>query len=295
VAQRRSVVINGDLGSGKTTVSVMLAQRLGVRRVSVGDIYRAMAADRGMTALQLNLHAELDDEIDHYVDRLQSEIAASGEQLVVDSRLAWHFFTGALKVHLVTDPTVAALRALERPADDVERYTSVDEARTRLAIRSESERVRFIARYGADKTRLRNYDLVCDTTRAGPDQVVERIISFLDTHPTAPARPWCHLDPARIYPTSDVTAAEDEAGGTPVAVAYLAPRFFVVDGQDRVSAAIRAQAPLIAAVLTAEAEEHLGGESCAQFFATHVTPDRIRDWEAAHGITLPSVEAAPIR
>jgi predicted cytidylate kinase len=292
VAQRRSVVLNGDLGSGKTTVSVLLAQRLGVRRVSVGGLYRAMAAERGMTALQLNLHAELDDEIDHYVDRLQSEIAASGERLVVDSRLAWHFFTDALKVHLVTDPTVAAQRVLGRPADDVERYATVPEARARLATRSESERMRFITRYGADKSRLRNYDLICDTTRATPDQVVERIIAQVDAPTTGPASPWCHLDPARIYPTAP---PRDAVGRAPLGVGYLAPHFFAVDGQERVSAAIRAGDALVGAVLVAEAGELIGAESCADYLATRATPDRIREWEAVHGIALPPVTAASTR
>src|SRR6266508_2251112 len=154
---RRSVVINGDLGSGKSTVSVLLARQLGIRRISIGDLYREMAQQRGMTALELNLHAELDDKIDHYVDQLQGDIAASGEQLIVDSRLAGYVFTGALKVHLITEPTVAAQRALARPANTVETHPSVEEARSRLATRSESARVRFITRYGADKTRLRNY------------------------------------------------------------------------------------------------------------------------------------------
>ena len=82
-----------------------------------------MAKQRGMTALQLNLHAELDDKIDFYVDRLQSDIAASGEQLIVDSRLAWFFFRDALKVHLITEPTVAAHRVVGRPTNAVETYT----------------------------------------------------------------------------------------------------------------------------------------------------------------------------
>ena len=71
----RTVVLNGDLGSGKTTVSVLLAQRLGVRRVSIGDLYRRMAAEQGMTALQFNLHSELDDKVDHYIDQLQRATA----------------------------------------------------------------------------------------------------------------------------------------------------------------------------------------------------------------------------
>ena len=65
-----------------------------------------------MTALQFNLHSELDDKVDHYIDQLQHDIASSGERMVVDSRLAWHFFTDALKVHLITEPIMAARRVL---------------------------------------------------------------------------------------------------------------------------------------------------------------------------------------
>jgi cytidylate kinase len=77
----------------------MLTERLGVRRIRIGDLYRQMAAEHGMTALQFNPHSELDDKVDQYIDQLQHDIAASGERLVVDSRLFWDVFTNALKVH----------------------------------------------------------------------------------------------------------------------------------------------------------------------------------------------------
>jgi cytidylate kinase len=263
----RSVVVNGDLGSGKTTVTVLLAERLGIRRVSIGDLYRTMAAQRGMTALQLNMHAELDDKIDHYVDQLQKDIAASGERLVVDSRLAWHFFTNAVKVHLITEPSEAARRVLGRPADDVERYASVDEALEQITSRSESERVRFITRYGVDKTRLRNYDLVCDTTRATPDEVVEAIVGHLHEDPTDD--PVCHLDPARIRPTTDHNAA-----GGQVAVGYHAPHFFAVDGHSALRAATRDGATLIRATLVAEGAETIDGVPCGEY---------VRRWAHAGG------------
>jgi CMP/dCMP kinase len=241
---RRSVVFNGDLGGGKTTVSVLLADRLGVRRVSVGDMFRAAAAEHGMTALQINRHAELDDKIDHYVDQLQADIAASGEQLVVDSRLAWHFFADALKVHIVADPTVAAARVLGRPASDVERYRTLDEARRRLASRSDSERKRFITRYGVDKTRLGNYDLVCDSTSAGPEEIVERIAAHVDTPRLYAPHPVCYLDPRRIaVPATGV--AEDG----PLTVAYHAAEFFAVGGHDRLIAAVKAGDHLVEARL----------------------------------------------
>jgi len=234
----RTVVINGDLGSGKSTVSILLAQRLGIRRISVGDLYREMARQRGMTTLELNLHAELDDKIDHYVDRLQSDIAMSGETLVVDSRLAWHFFRDALKVHLITDPHTAAHRVLGRPADTVEGYDSLNEALLHLADRSESERIRFLDRYGADKTRLRNYDLVCDSTRATPDDIVERILEVLSAPPTELR---LFIDPKRIHPSSN-----DDG---PIRLAYARPNFHAISGQTKVTAAAQSDATLISATL----------------------------------------------
>jgi len=245
----RAVVFNGDLGSGKTTVSVLVAQRLGARRISIGDLYRQMAAEHGMTALEFNLHAELDDKVDHYIDQLQHDIAASGERLVVDSRLAWFFFIDALKVHLVTDPVVAARRVLGRPGDAVENYRSVDEACHQLAGRSESERRRFLTRYGADKTDLSNYDLVCDTTSAAPEQVVARIVELLDPPIGTAPTPMCLLDPGRVRRTPTTEPDGD------IVVRYQAPHFFAVRGHRRLSAATRAGQTLTPMILADQADE----------------------------------------
>jgi CMP/dCMP kinase len=175
MSARRSIAISGDLGSGKTTVSIELAERLGLPRVSIGDVHRELARSRGMTALQLNRSSERDEEIDAYIDRRQRELAESGESIIIDSRLGWHFFHDAFKVHLITDPTVAAARVLSRPGDRVESYASLEEAEQRLKERSESEQARFKIKYGVDKSRLRNYSLVCDTTRVAPREAVEAI------------------------------------------------------------------------------------------------------------------------
>jgi CMP/dCMP kinase len=294
----RAIVVNGDLGSGKSTVTRMLSERLGIKRISVGDIYREMAERRGMTALELNLHAELDDKVDSYVDELQSEIAATGAQVIVDSRLAWHFFTNALKVHLVTAPTVAAARVLARAGAAVERYPSVELAMEDLASRAESERVRFIKRYGADKTRLRNYDLVCDSTGATPEQVVDHIVQIFERPTTA--APVLFLDPTRIYPTAEIAAVggmwssdlveavkADPAALETISVGYAHPNFFVVDGHRRLSAAIQNGLRLVPATLTAEANEDVtAGVSALQYLETEVTPARMDDWAEAHQLSL---------
>lgn len=308
---RQSIVFNGDLGSGKSTVSVEIAKRLNMRRVSVGDLYRQMAQERQMTALQLNLHAELDQAVDGYVDQLQRDIAASGECLVMDSRLAWHFFTDALKVHMITEPTEAARRVLARPSGPAESYTSLEEARAKLRERSESERGRFIVRYGVDKARLRNYDLVCDTTRATPEQVIQHVIDVYEGRLGADVlrdgHPLLLLDPTRIYPTEDigtlrglwdseyvgdVAEAGDEAL-EPLTIGYTGEYFFVVDGHRRLSAALRSGFPMVPARLVAEVDEPVvGGLGAIDYFTAQTRPSLIHDWEAAHGLQLPLPEHA---
>ncbi|MFI7577044.1 AAA family ATPase [Micromonospora sp. NPDC049497] len=308
---RQSIVFNGDLGSGKSTVSMEIAKRLGLRRVSVGDLYRQMAQERQMTALQLNLHAELDQAVDGYVDQLQRDIAASGESLVMDSRLAWHFFTDALKVHMITEPGEAARRALLRPSGPAESYTSLEEAKAKLRERSDSERNRFILRYGVDKARLRNYDLVCDSTRATPAEVITHIIDAYEGRLGADvlrdSPPLLLLDPARVYPTEDVSALRDlwdtgfvgevaTAGDEalkPLKIGYTGEYFFVVDGHRRLSAALQSGFHLVPALLVAEVDEPVvGGMSAVDYFAAQVRPGLIHDWEAAHSITLPLPEHA---
>jgi CMP/dCMP kinase len=299
----RSITINGDLGSGKSTVAIELADRLGWRRISMGDIYRQIAQQRGMTALQLNRHSERDRNVDAHVDRIQQDLALSDEAMIVDSRLGWFFFADAFKVHLITDPTVAAQRVTARPADNVESYTSVEEAKQRLYERSESERARFIARYHVDKARLRNYSLVCDTTRTRPAEVAACIIDAFERH--ADGEPSLLLDPRRLYPTEQIknlrgswapeaadlvrqVAATDVNDLTPIKVGYDGHRFFIVDGHRRASAALRADLTLVRAELVAEAEEIVVGDLTAdQFFLADVRLSSIYDWEAAHNIELP--------
>jgi cytidylate kinase len=311
MASGKSIVVSGDLGSGKSTVSREIARRLGLRRVSVGDLYREMAHSRGMSALQLNLHAELDDAVDGYVDQLQQEIAKSDEQLVVDGRLAWFFFTDAFKVHLVTDPAVAARRVLSRPSDEVEAYSSLAEAQDRLKNRSESERIRFVTRYGADKNRLRNYDLVCDTTSAPSGEVVEHIIAAYsepeDDRFMPP--PLLLLDPRRIYPTRDISAvagphapadqlpatdppasAEELPATGPLPVAYTGRCFYLLADHRRLAAAITAKLHLVEATLLAEGAERLaGGLTALQYFEANASPGVISRWEAANAVMLPPV------
>lgn len=308
----RSIVINGDLGSGKSTVAAGLATRLGLRRVAMGDVHREMAQSLQMTTLELNQRAEADKAIDDYVDQVQKELAASGEQLVVDSRLGWHFFADAFKIHLITDPTVAARRVISRPANQVEGYTSLDEAREMLERRSDSERVRFIERYGVDKYDLRNYDVVCDTTRATADEVVELITAAysgdLGREILSEAPPLLLIDPERIFPSRESAGLggpeDDELVAwvgdqgprrlKPILTGYSGKCFCVIDGHRRLAAALRNGFTLVPGRLIGQGAEPVVGDSTAdEYFAAQVTPELVSAWEEACRIRLPALESCP--
>jgi hypothetical protein len=153
--------------------------------------------------------------------------------------------------------------------------------------------MRFVTRYGVDKTRLRNYDLVCDSTSTTPEQVAEKIVEHLQffSEGTGPA---CYLDPKRVYPTEfpDATGASDAPEA--ITVAYAAPHFFALRGHRQLSEAIREGRGLVAVVLAAEAGETVAGMSCPDYFKAYVTPERIQRWEEAHGIRLPQFDSAPV-
>lgn len=195
---------------------------------------------------------------------------------------------------------------MSRPADEVEAYSSIEEAIERLQSRGESERVRFLKKYGADKTRLRNYDLICDTTRAAQDEIVQSIIDVL--HGTLGAgtlsrfHPFLLLDPARIYPTRSAREAREfgEPGpvaGTgrsgpgalePISVGYANPYYYVVNGHRRLSVAIHGGLTLVPAELAAEdGEEVAGGLSALKYFESEIPQSLVCEWEDAHHIHLP--------
>lgn len=262
---QRSIVLSGDLGSGKSTVAAELSRRLGMRRVSLGDLHRQIAQSRGMTELQLNRHSERDAGVDAYVDGKQRELAASGEPLIVDSRLGWYFFENAFKVQLKTDPLVAAQRVQGRPASNVEEYGSVAEAVAGLQERSGMERTRFLRIYGVDRARLRNYSLVCDTTSAGPDEVADLIIESYERFPGEDS-PELALDPARIQVTRG--SGEPTGGGFPL-VGYSDPYFFTVGGGEQIESALSRGEKLVRARLLAEFDEpvRVGGPSADEWLA----------------------------
>jgi cytidylate kinase len=62
------ISLAGDLGSGKSTVSKILIERLGAEYYATGVLVREIAERHGMTIGELNIYMETHPEIDHEID-----------------------------------------------------------------------------------------------------------------------------------------------------------------------------------------------------------------------------------
>lgn len=154
---------------------------MGYSHFSSGDLFRAIGKERGLELHQANLAAEQKEkEIDHIVDKKLQDIGATQDNLVIDSRMAWHWMPSSFKVFLDLDLEVAATRIIE----------SMDESRLDnehiphnpkeyaeiLQQRLDSESRRYKNLYNANPYNKSNYDFVIDTEAHSPDQVAQQLV-----------------------------------------------------------------------------------------------------------------------
>jgi len=169
------ISITGDLGSGKSTVSKILIERLKYEYVYTGKIQREIANRHQMTTLELNQYAETHPEIDEEIDATFKALNDSTD-LIVDSRLAWFFIPKSFKVYLMCDIAVAANRISNDQQRKSEQYISQEEAVRDIMARKTSENKRYMELYGADCSDLSNFDRVIDTSFITPEKVADTII-----------------------------------------------------------------------------------------------------------------------
>lgn len=281
------ITINGELGSGKSSVARRLADLYAIRLVSTGDVQRSIARELQLSTLETNLRAEADSMIDARVDQVSRNLASSSEPILFDSRMAWHFVPKSYKIHLLVDPAIAAHRMHNR-VSAMEEYQSAEDARALAEQRYLSERRRFIATYGVDIFRLKNYDLVVDTSAATIDEVVDVIRTELDAADGSAPGPAVYVSPRRIIPGYDITA-KDHAGRSgppqgPPSVGYSRPFFFLLSRHGAIEQALRRNEPLVDVHLAAEGADTVADDLSANDYLHHVIQlDWLESWEDAHG------------
>ncbi|MEN2999258.1 MAG: (d)CMP kinase [Acidilobaceae archaeon] len=139
---------------------------MGLRYYSTGALFRALAAEMGVSLEELNRRAEGSAEIDARIEAKTMEIAREGS-VVIDSHLAAWLLVGLadLLVYVKAPLQVRARRIAERDRRDY------SEALREILVRERSHWQRFLRYYGVDLRDLTVFHLVVDTSKYGVEEV----------------------------------------------------------------------------------------------------------------------------
>lgn len=162
------IAVSGKSGCGNSTVSRLLAQRLGLTLVNY--TFHNMADEAGVPFEEFCKKAENDPSFDYALDEKQLQLASAGG-VVLGSRLAvWLLKDADLKVYLDAPAEVRAGRVHNREGGNPD-----DRARETEA-RDERDSNRYRRLYDIDNNDYAFCDLIIDTSTQNPEQIVTQII-----------------------------------------------------------------------------------------------------------------------
>ena len=183
------ITLTGNLGSGKSTISKIMAEKYGFEIYSTGKVIREFAAEKGISVLEMNQLMQKDNSYDHLIDDRTRQISIERkDDLFFDSRLAWHFAVNTFKVFLSVDIDEAARRVFNDDRGDTEKYKSQEDAKAQLIERAHTEDQRYKDIYGIDYFKISNYNLILDSTFSKPELLAEVLISEQRRYEEAVAR-----------------------------------------------------------------------------------------------------------
>ena len=227
------ISLTGDLGSGKSTVSRIISNLHGCEIYSTGKICREKAAEMGIPDIKdMNIFMGTHPEIDKWIDDGLKMLSSHKGNLIVDSRMAWHFTANTFRVYLACEALVAAERIFgDNRASEA--YSTPQETMRSNLERKQSENARYKTLYGVDIYDLTNYDLIVDTTSAKPEEVAAAVLDGCEAKAGGDRYFSGMLCPERLFPTSDTL---DD--GTPAVCSYK-NNFYILSGHKAVMEAIR--------------------------------------------------------
>lgn len=171
------ITISGPPGSGKTTACTTLSERLGLKAVVFGRIFRELAAERNLSLGELGAIAEKDPSIDEMIDARILEIARENPDIILESRLSAYMLTRhgipAFRIYLDASVAVRMSRV------GVREGSTLEQAMAETLERQRSEAKRYMMYYGIDIEDRSVYDLVINTDDLTPEQVIERILDAI--------------------------------------------------------------------------------------------------------------------
>lgn len=179
------VSFNGQEGSGKSTIAKLVAEKLNCPRFYMGQMFRDMAAERGMSLPELRKLCDLDPDFDRKVDDFLIKLSTEHAHFIIESRTAWHFIPESIKIFLKVDSLAAAerifkaLKTENNRENEDKNLDSIENIETSILKRRKEDSERYFTFYGIHQDDEKNYDLVVDTTNRSIEEVFTLVMEFI--------------------------------------------------------------------------------------------------------------------
>ena len=172
------ITISGPPGAGTTTVSKLLAEKLGYKIITVGEIYKKLAEEKGIKREQIHkmweIHAKNPAEEKRFheeLDRMQKEIAKKEKKAIFNGKLsAFQIPWADLKILLKASLEIRAKRIAGREG------ITEKKAAESVKEREMFERTEWKKIYGIDYVKDNEiYDVILNTDYWNAKEVAEII------------------------------------------------------------------------------------------------------------------------
>ena len=177
MTKKKIISMAGDLGSGKTTVTNIIQEKLNYPIHRNGEFFRQLAVESGMSVTEFNEYVKSHPEIDNQIENSARKAADENDELIIDARLGWYAVPESFKVYLTVDINEAAKRAFNDPKrKKSESFNTIEEQKADIEKRFALENERYFNLYGVHKEDKSNYDLILDTTNISQEEVAEKVV-----------------------------------------------------------------------------------------------------------------------
>lgn len=170
------ITITGKPCSGKGTVSKLFCKKYNFEYLCTGDMFRELAKSYGYDDVLEFQKDEVCKNADEIVDKKTTELGKTSinDNIVVDSRLAWHFIPDSYKVFIDIGWQTAGERLLYANRKN-EQAKDLNAATIKLQDRWQKENARYFELYKTNNLNLNNYNLVVSSKDKTPEEIADII------------------------------------------------------------------------------------------------------------------------
>jgi predicted cytidylate kinase len=170
----KNVAISGDIGTGKSTLARLLSEKLDWEYISAGNYFREWYAGQGMDVSKVY---GIPEEEDRKMEADFKKEMAEKSGVVFESRLAGWLakdYAETLKVLCTVEDSEAYKRVAKRDS------VTEEEAKNLSVQRAKDLVDKFNKLYGvSDFLDPKYFDLVIDTTKLKPEEVLQKVLEKL--------------------------------------------------------------------------------------------------------------------